>query len=92
MCSCVLHREGAIDERNIVAVEEPLCDMGGLVRVGGELGIGGTVDAMESHFAVVVVAERSTVDAQAERRHEGGFEPRWYIQCEEETTRFLSTL
>jgi hypothetical protein len=65
----ILYREGSVYERDVIAVEEAVGNVGGLVGGRGELGVGGAVDAVESDLAVLVVAEGPPFDAQTKGRH-----------------------
>lgn len=69
VCGRIVDREGAVYKGDVVAVKEAVDDVRGLVRIRGKLGVGRAVDAVESDFPIVGVAERTTVYAQAEGRH-----------------------
>lgn len=65
----ILQGEGPVYKGHVVAVKEVFGYMRRLVGSGGTLGISGTVDAVQRDFAVLGVAECSSVDTQPNRRH-----------------------
>jgi hypothetical protein len=62
-------RERAACELDVVAVEEAVGDVGGLVGLAGELGIAGDVDAPERDLAPVAVSKFAVLDGKPESRH-----------------------
>jgi hypothetical protein len=69
MCGCIVDRKRPVYEGDIVAVEEILCNIGGYIRCGGELRVGGAVDAVEDDLAVVIISKGTAVYAEAKGRH-----------------------
>lgn len=69
MSVCICYREGAINEGGRVGVKEVIFDMGWNIRMGGEFGVAGEVEAVEVDLAVVRVAEGGAVDAEAQGGH-----------------------
>lgn len=62
---CFGQGKWAVDERDMVAIEELIADVGGQVGRSGEFGVGSDVDAVEDDLAVVSITEQRPVDSEA---------------------------
>jgi hypothetical protein len=62
-------RERPADEAHIVAVEEVIGHMRGLVGIAGVLGFAGDVDAAENYLPALAVAKLAVFDREAEAAH-----------------------
>jgi hypothetical protein len=62
--------EGPAVELDIVAVEEAVGDVRGLVGFAGVLGVAGDVDASKDYLSPMAVSKLAVFDLETERRHD----------------------